>query len=331
MFFQILDMWFKSLLKKKCSQVRLKFLCKSNYSNKSTELQFVGHFTQPLSSRSVYPVGQLFLHKVFGYRGIILHPWIASVYEKRRQRHGKIQSKGKLAGTSLNVQTYYQVLMDMRDYPCHQSENAFTFTSLNVSDPVNLIDYIPGIDYVDHNNILPYKSDIKNPIQHQLFEYFFDFKKDKKFGVSRLFKVWQQENSNFLEVDKVYTSVYNNLKIVITPFYLGFINELIGKDEHWWRYTICVENMGDDEVIIEQRHWKIISNGSVKKSKNLGEDKNPLVLDKKQPIYINSSHISLEASSGTVRGLLKIRLKNGKKIDVRTPTFFLESRCAFQP
>lgn len=324
-------MWFKCLLNKNLAVVRLKVFCKSNYSNKSTKLQFVGHLTQPLSYRSVYPVGQLFLHKIFGYRGIILHPWIASVYEKRRHRNSKFQSKGKLAGTSLNVQTYYQVLMDMRDYPCHQSENAFTFTSLNVSDSVNLIDYIPGIDYVDHNNILPYKSDLKSPIQHQLFEHFFDIKKDKQYGVSKTFKMWQQENSSFLEVDKVYTSVYKQLKIIITPFYLGFINELIGKDEHWWRYTICVENMGDDEVIIEQRHWKIISNGSVKKSKNLGEENKPLKLNKKQPVYINSSHISLEASSGTVRGTLKIRLNSGNRIDVKTPTFFLESRCAFQP
>ena len=29
-----------------------------------------------------YETGQLFLHRVFGYRGVILFPWIAKVYDR---------------------------------------------------------------------------------------------------------------------------------------------------------------------------------------------------------------------------------------------------------
>lgn len=29
-----------------------------------------------------YETGQLFLHRVFGYRGVCLFPWIASVYDR---------------------------------------------------------------------------------------------------------------------------------------------------------------------------------------------------------------------------------------------------------
>lgn len=29
-----------------------------------------------------YDTGQMFLHKVFGYRGVILFPWTARVYDR---------------------------------------------------------------------------------------------------------------------------------------------------------------------------------------------------------------------------------------------------------
>ena len=29
-----------------------------------------------------YETGQMFLHKVFGYRGVVLFPWLARVYDR---------------------------------------------------------------------------------------------------------------------------------------------------------------------------------------------------------------------------------------------------------
>lgn len=29
-----------------------------------------------------YDTGQMFLHKVFGYRGVVLFPWLARVYDR---------------------------------------------------------------------------------------------------------------------------------------------------------------------------------------------------------------------------------------------------------
>lgn len=47
----------------------------------SCKLAEVGRLDTPkLHGR--YDTGQLFLHRVFGYRGVILFPWLARVYDR---------------------------------------------------------------------------------------------------------------------------------------------------------------------------------------------------------------------------------------------------------
>jgi polymerase delta-interacting protein 2 len=75
-----------------------------------------------------YGTGQMFLHKVFGYRGVVLIPWLANVYD--RDISNKIpNTRDRLLDTdnpTLNTpgkeikgrtHTYYQVLIDGRDTP----------------------------------------------------------------------------------------------------------------------------------------------------------------------------------------------------------------------
>jgi len=308
--------------------------CKpSKYSTGPTQpqMELVGHFSPMIDNSHLYTEGQMFVHKVFGYRGIVLYPWLANVYEKK-----KLAAEGDkgtlLPGNEQRIQNYYQVLMDMRDFPTNQNENAFVFTALDTDDKSsNLLDTIPGIDYVSHENLLPYKSSESMPIKHVLFDHFFELDDDRtSFRVSKLFKRWQEEHCNYLEIDKVYMATTDNIKVVIIPFYLGS-RAVEGEDdeEHWWRYSVCIQNLSDRDITISERHWKIISNGQVKSARNLGEGDNYPVLNKKNPVYLNSSHISLKTDSGTVRGLLKVVLDNGKKLDIKTPTFKLESRCDF--
>lgn len=70
-----------------------------------------------------YETGQPFLHRVFGYRGVTLFPWLASVYD-RDATHTKDQAPseeppGGFVGREVKGQqhTYYQVLIDSRDCP----------------------------------------------------------------------------------------------------------------------------------------------------------------------------------------------------------------------
>lgn len=48
----------------------------SNY-----RLAEVGKFESPKLTGK-YETGQLFMHRVFGYRGVVLFPWLARVYDR---------------------------------------------------------------------------------------------------------------------------------------------------------------------------------------------------------------------------------------------------------
>ena len=76
-----------------------------------------------------YDTGQMFLHKVFGYRGVVLFPWLARVYDRDQpHKSGKTGKERLLDNDNPNMgavgkevkgrtHTYYQVLIDGRDSP----------------------------------------------------------------------------------------------------------------------------------------------------------------------------------------------------------------------
>ena len=52
----------------------------------------MGKLEPPLSDGADYATGQTFLHRLFGYRGVVLFPWMARVYDRdlpNRTRPGK--------------------------------------------------------------------------------------------------------------------------------------------------------------------------------------------------------------------------------------------------
>ncbi|KAJ8312003.1 hypothetical protein KUTeg_009376 [Tegillarca granosa] len=70
-----------------------------------TQLVEVGKFEAPKELGIAYDSGQLFLHKIFAYRGVVLFP---TVDEPNTHLNKEIKGKTNL---------YYQVLMDSRDWP----------------------------------------------------------------------------------------------------------------------------------------------------------------------------------------------------------------------
>ncbi|XP_048468274.1 polymerase delta-interacting protein 2 [Rhincodon typus] len=84
-------------------------------------LEPVGVF-EALKQQGKYETGQLFLHSVFGYRGIVLFPWHARLYD-RDVASCSSESKTENSGTQGSKEvkgkthTYYQVLIDTRDCP----------------------------------------------------------------------------------------------------------------------------------------------------------------------------------------------------------------------
>lgn len=72
--------------------------------------------------RGKYDTGQLFLHRIFGYRGVVLFPWSARVYDRDLPNNAVAEVEKNDDGTT-NVSpegktnTFYQVLIDSRDCP----------------------------------------------------------------------------------------------------------------------------------------------------------------------------------------------------------------------
>lgn len=54
---------------------------------------------EPAKTDGKYETGQLFLHRIFGYRGVVLFPWTARVYD--RDLHNP--NKQKTTATSSNA------------------------------------------------------------------------------------------------------------------------------------------------------------------------------------------------------------------------------------
>ncbi len=118
------------------------------------------------------------MHKLFGYRGVLLFPWTACVFDKSDDSLASSDesSYDKLAADELDKNkplertkakklTYYQVLIDSRDIPYVRSmPESVTFLSGSVSN--RSVYSIHGLDYVSQNDVLPYSSIEKTPIYH---------------------------------------------------------------------------------------------------------------------------------------------------------------------
>lgn len=95
------------------------------YKNKTFEencnfrLAEVGKLESPKLSGK-YETGQLILHRVFGYRGVVLFPWLARVYDRDLPQHREGDDEPN-PGVGKEVRgrthTFYQVLIDQRDCP----------------------------------------------------------------------------------------------------------------------------------------------------------------------------------------------------------------------
>ncbi|XP_014017662.1 polymerase delta-interacting protein 2 isoform X1 [Salmo salar] len=298
-------------------------------------LETVGVF-EALKQHGKYETGQLFLHSVFGYRGIVLFPWHARIYDRDiippmsdskpepPGSHGSKEVKGR-------THTYYQVLIDTRDCP-HISQRSQTeaVTFLANHDDSRALYAIPGLDYVSHEDILPYNSTEQVPIQHELFERFLMFNPDKTtpappFSARDTLKAWQEKNHPWLELSDVHRETTENIRVTVIPFYMG-MRDAQNSHVYWWRYCIRLENMGSEVVQLRERHWRIFSlSGTLETVRGRGVVGREPVLSKEQPAFQYSSHVSLQAPSGHMWGTFRIERTDGSHFDVRIPPFSLES------
>jgi len=311
----------------------------------TARLSEVGVLETPKAEGS-YLTGQLFLHRVFGYRGIILFPWQARVYD--RDSPAPVKSSdvppekvmedlstfavSKDGSHATNTSMYYQVLIDSRDCPYVRAQTE-SVSFLGNQDNSRSLYVIPGLDYVSHADILPYNTNQKSPIMHELFDRFLAYDPDKQpcFKSRDTLQAWQDKNHPWLELSDVHRETTEEIRVTVIPFYMGS-RDSQGQDVFWWRYCIRLENMGDLAVQLRERHWRIFAlNGTLETVRGRGVIGREPVLSKWQPAFQYSSHVSLQSPSGHMWGTFKMEREDGYTFDCRIPPFSLESKSGPGP
>merc|ERR1712224_456680 len=310
---------------------------------KATRLAEVGKFEVP-KVQGKYDAGQLFLHKVFGYRGVILFPWVARLYDRNLSSkppkdplfidHDETSvpssdGEEKTNGDNevpFEVVTYYQALIDQRDCP-HIRAHPESVTFLG-KDKETALYAVPGLDYVNHEDVLPYISTEGQPIHHELFEKFLanDLTKCPPLSASHSLRVWHEKNHKWLELSDVHRETTESIRVTVIPFFMG--SRVNKQDQsYWWRYCIRLENLGTEPVQLRERHWRIFSlSGTLETVRGRGVVGQQPVLSSAEPAFQYSSHVSLQSTSGHMWGTYRMERPNGSMFDIRIPPFTLESR-----
>lgn len=277
-----------------------------------------------------YETGQLILHRIFGYRGVVLFPWLARVYD-RDVPHSRDGEEDSNTGVGKEVKgkthTFYQVLIDQRDCPYIRAQTeAVTF--LGNQESSRSLYAIPGLDYVAHEDIIPYTSAEKNPLQHELFDKFLEYDKhrDPPFVAQETLRAWQNKNHPWLELSDVHKETTENIRVTVIPFYMG-CRESHATSVYWWRYCIRLENLGHLSVQLRERHWRIFSlSGTLETVRGRGVVGQEPALTKILPAFQYSSHVSLHSPSGHMWGTFRMEREDGYTFDCRIPPFSLESK-----
>lgn len=301
-----------------------------------TRLAEVGKLETP-KAEGKYDTGQLFLHRVFGYRGVVLFPWLARVYDRDTPKTRGIggeddafHSVGK--EVKGRTHTFYQVLIDSRDCPYIRAQTeAVTF--LGNQESSRSLYAIPGLDYVAHEDVLPYTTTERQPLHHELFDKFLLHvaDKDPPFVAQETLRAWQKKNHPWLELSDVHKETTENIRVTVTPFYMG-CRESQSNAVFWWRYCIRLENLGELTVQLRERHWRIFSlSGTLETVRGRGVVGQEPVLSPNLPAFQYSSHVSLQAPSGHMWGTFRMEREDGYSFDCRIPPFSLESKAEEPP
>jgi len=187
---------------------------------------------------------------------------------------------------------------------------------------------IPGLDYVAHEDILPYSTAETNPLQHELFDKFLQYSEgqDPPFVAQDTLRAWQEKNHPWLELSDVHKETTENIRVTVIPFYMGY-RENQQNNVYWWRYCIRLENLGEASVQLRERNWRIFSlSGTLETVRGRGVVGQEPVLSRDQPAFQYSSHVSLQAPSGHMWGTFRMEREDGYAFDCRIPPFSLESK-----
>lgn len=124
--------------------------------------------------------------------------------------------------------------------------------------------------------------------------------------------------------EPIFSKVTQDIKVSVIPSFLEEYSE--PSEEHYvWAYTIQVENLGDKQVQLLNRHWVITDAIG-----HTEEVRGPGVVGE-QPVlkpgegFRYTSGTSLHTPSGIMAGTYEMTDNNGNHFPIEVPAFSLDS------
>uniref|UniRef100_K1R0J8 Polymerase delta-interacting protein 2 n=1 Tax=Magallana gigas TaxID=29159 RepID=K1R0J8_MAGGI len=238
----------------------------------SLRCQAVGPAIDEKEDTETYDIGQTFINKTFGYRGVIFgqNPATLHITEPPEQNLESLKTNGFFGGRKKEKKhKYYHVLCDERDIRRNDVSIQRVYAASDVTNKMSkFLVHVRGVDLVPHEDVLPYQS-TENPIIE-----------------NKLFAKWQTNTAAFIEeistlsfmrITSVFQETTEKVRVTVMPFYLkksdyipgyfsfnsrrpekaGLTTDTGGK--HYWRYVIRVDNLRDDVIQIRNRKWTTLS------------------------------------------------------------------------
>ncbi|MCP9257623.1 polymerase delta-interacting protein 2 [Dirofilaria immitis] len=293
-------------------------MAKLREGNGNIFLKDLGRLTVIQTDDEPYTPGQLFIHKLFPYRGIVLCSFPCSVEEKL------LSSNNDDPIVITHKSLFYQALIHCGDWK-------------NMHFPVDITSYLEdagtihgekvltvvfGMDCVPHDEIIPFRTHITRPIVHNLFDLIFSIRKEPSFLIG------QHSNCilNQLKPHFAYRETTDGIRVTVITFYLG-LNTVSGQQKHWWRYVIRLENLKPCHIIIRSREMKVYS------LSNMQQQKIPSIaggnprLTPEEPAFQYSGMVGVVVDKGSYAwfgNFTMEREEDRTSFLVKVPTFRLE-------
>lgn len=307
----------------------------------SLRCQAVGPAIDEKEDTETYDIGQTFINKTFGYRGVIFgqNPATIHITEPPEQNLESLKTNGFFGGRKKEKKLkYYHVLCDERDIRRNDVSIQRVFAASDVTNKMSkFLVHVRGVDLVPHEDVLPYQS-TENPIIE-----------------NKLFSKWQTNTAAFIEeistlsfmrITTVFQETTENVRVTVMPFYLkksdyipGYFSFNSRRPEkaglsvtdtggkHYWRYVIRVDNLRDDVIQIRNRKWTTLSIPNSQRCSPLSQGvvgMQPKINPGRTFQYW--SNVELDAPSGAMWATYGVEKEDGGMFTVKVPRVMLESR-----
>ncbi|GMT18911.1 hypothetical protein PFISCL1PPCAC_10208, partial [Pristionchus fissidentatus] len=288
-----------------------------------------------------YQAGQLFVHRLFGYKGIVLCSFKTKLIEKKQTPSDEVIKTDE---------TQYQVLIHRGDWASMgfpvdltsylAESNAYAARGEKIFTTMN------GLDCVSHGDIVPFAGSERSPIDHDLFDRIFETSTDSNHGETpvpgtntlnrfdireNLRPFYTSTSRSWMNPCHVNRETNEGIEVTVTTFYLGTTVNA-GQLKHMWRYVIRLNNLTDSNVIVRERHLKVFSLNSMHQLNGHGVVGRQPELTASRPAFQFSSNVDLtQSKGGHMWGSFKMERDNGQVFDVQIPAFQLDAPISDTP